>query len=293
MKLATYNIQYGVGKDGVTDLARIAAAVAGADVIALQEVTRHLPMIDGGDQPAELAGLLPDYRWVYGPAVDLDRSETDAEGRVVNRRMQFGNMLLAKRPILSARLFALPKLAPIDVQTSQRVALEGIIETGAGPLRLFSLHLSAADRRERSLQVAYLLDLIQGGPRGGAVCDGPDNWAERNGLAAPATPEATAILGDFNFEPSHPEYAAMTGEVDPVFGRVTTRDRFVDAWVRAGHGEAEGVTCPTCPENNTMHDMRIDYAFLSPGLAQHVRSARIDAEAQGSDHQPVWVELDL
>ncbi len=293
MKLVTYNIQYGVGKDWKPDLARIVQAVDGADVIALQEVVRHMPMTDSGDQPAELAALLPNYYWVYGAAVDLDRSEVGKDGTIVNRRMQIGNMLLARRPILSSRMFMLPKLLAIDGQTSQRVALEGIIETASGPLRLFSVHLSALSNRERKLQVAELLRLYREGPMAGAVCDGANNWAERNGLTNPEVPEATVIMGDFNFEPGHPEYPLMTGEVDPVFGRIATRDVFVDAWVRTGHAEDEGVTCPTCPENNTMHDMRLDYVYVSAGLASRVKDARIDSEAQGSDHQPVWAELEL
>ncbi len=291
MQLVTYNIQYGVGKDWNVDLDRIVAAVDGADVIALQEVVRHMPMTDSGDQPAELAARLPGYYWVYGPAVDLDRSERGADGTVMNRRMQFGNMLLARRPILSSRTFLLPKLGAVDHQTSQRVALEGIVETDGGALRIFSIHLSAFSSRERKLQVAELLRLYREGPLTGAVCDGANNWAERNGLACPAVSEATVMLGDFNFEPGHGEYAMLTGEPDPVFGRVATRDVLVDTWVRAGHGVDEGVTCPTCPENDTPHDMRLDYIYVSAGLAGRVRAARIDGEAQGSDHQPVWTEL--
>jgi len=41
VKLVTYNIQYGLGKDGRYDLARIADEVGNADIIALQEVERH------------------------------------------------------------------------------------------------------------------------------------------------------------------------------------------------------------------------------------------------------------
>ncbi len=36
MNLVTYNTQYSLGKDGRLDLARIADAVRGADIIALQ-----------------------------------------------------------------------------------------------------------------------------------------------------------------------------------------------------------------------------------------------------------------
>ncbi len=293
MKLVTYNIQYGVGKDWKSDLGRIARAVDGADVIALQEVVRHLPMTGAGDQPAELAALLLGYYWVYGAAVDLDRSEVSEDGTIFNRRMQIGNMLLARRPILSSRVFMLPKLSAIGHQTSQRVAIEGIVETDSGPLRLFSVHLSASYSRERKLQVAELLRLHREGPMTGAAADGPNNWAERTGLKCPPVPETAVIMGDFNFEPSHPEYSLMTGEADPIYGRITTRDGFADAWVRAGHSKDEGVTCPYCPENDTIHDMRLDDVYVSADLAGRVCAARIDDDAQGSDHQPVWVELEL
>jgi endonuclease/exonuclease/phosphatase family metal-dependent hydrolase len=38
MKIVSYNIHYAIGKDDRYDLERIATAVAGADIIALQEV---------------------------------------------------------------------------------------------------------------------------------------------------------------------------------------------------------------------------------------------------------------
>ncbi len=45
--------------------------------------------------------------------------------------------------------------------------------------------------------------------------------------------------------------------------------------------------------NHTIHDMRIDYVYVIADLAGRVCAARIDDDAQGSDHQPVWVELEL
>ena len=41
MRIVTYNIQWGKGRDGVVDLDRIARTISSADVIALQEVERH------------------------------------------------------------------------------------------------------------------------------------------------------------------------------------------------------------------------------------------------------------
>ena len=52
MRLVTCNIQYGVGLDGKFDIDRIADAVRGADVIALQEVSRNNPANGGADMVA-------------------------------------------------------------------------------------------------------------------------------------------------------------------------------------------------------------------------------------------------
>jgi endonuclease/exonuclease/phosphatase family metal-dependent hydrolase len=52
IKIVTYNIQFGLGKDGRFDLERIAAEVDGADVIALQEVERNWQRSGNVDQPA-------------------------------------------------------------------------------------------------------------------------------------------------------------------------------------------------------------------------------------------------
>ena len=50
MRVVTYNIQFGQGRDGVVDLQRIIDAVGGADVIALQEVDRFWTRSGGVDQ---------------------------------------------------------------------------------------------------------------------------------------------------------------------------------------------------------------------------------------------------
>ena len=67
MKIVTYNIQYGLGKDNRYDLARIAGEVAGADIIALQEVERHWQRSGCVDAPAVLAAQLPNITGSTGP----------------------------------------------------------------------------------------------------------------------------------------------------------------------------------------------------------------------------------
>ena len=114
MRIVTYNIQYGLGKDGLFDVARIADSVRGADIIALQEVERHMPRSQERDLPAELQKLLPEYFAVYGPTLDLDASKVLSDGKVTNRRCQLGNMILSRWPILSSRLHLLPKFRTLN-----------------------------------------------------------------------------------------------------------------------------------------------------------------------------------
>ena len=102
MLFVSYNIQFGCGRDKKIDLARIARTVAAADVILLQEVERHWRP-PNGDQAEQLARLLPGYRWVHAPSIDLDGSSVAADGTVDNGRRQLGVMILSRTPILSTR----------------------------------------------------------------------------------------------------------------------------------------------------------------------------------------------
>lgn len=51
MLFGTCNIHYGVGADGKYDVARIAGAVAEADVVWLQETVRGWPLNGGWSSP--------------------------------------------------------------------------------------------------------------------------------------------------------------------------------------------------------------------------------------------------
>ncbi len=289
MKLVSYNIQYGRGRDGVFDLQRIATAIAGADVIALQEVERYWQRSGMVDQPREIADLLGDYHWVYGAGLDVDASQHDGHGKLHNRRRQFGNLLLCRRPILSSRNHLLPKYASLGPMSIQRSALEGVIETHRGRLRIYSVHLTHLCAETRLPQVQALLDIHQRAPlEGAALCGGglEEEWT-RDGMP-PALPGEAILMGDFNMEPDSEEYARITGPVSPYGGRITNPQGFVDAWVAAGNQELDGVTTDI-----RGRDVRLDYCFVSASLGDAITATRIDNQAVGSDHQPLWVEIDL
>ena len=292
MRFASYNIQYATGRDGRVDLARIARAVDGADVIALQEVERFAARTGLADQAAEMAALLPGYHWSYGPGMDLDASIVAPDGRVTMRRRQFGNMLLSKTPILAARNHLLPKFGTLAQFSLQRCALEGIVASPRGQLlRAYSVHLSHLADADRGPQIDALLAVHARAPAEGAGwCGTRDDPGWTDGKPPVGMPREAVIMGDFNLTSASPLYQRLAGPMSPQFGRMTNLDGFVDTWVAAGHREDEGVTCLSGSLNR---GNRIDFCFASAALATGVTRAWIDEEADGSDHQPIFAEIDL
>ena len=99
-------------------------------------------------------------------------------------------------------------------------------------------------------------------------------------------PDATVWLGDFNSSPDSQEYRLITAQR-------SDGSALLDSWVNAGHQLGEGVTYfdhPLAGQDRT--GLRIDYAFISPDLAGKLKRAWTDGDAVGSDHQPVWLELE-
>jgi endonuclease/exonuclease/phosphatase family metal-dependent hydrolase len=287
VRIVTYNIQYGLGKDNRYDLARIAREIEDADVIALQEVERHWQRSGCVDSPVVLSAQLPEHHWVYGANLDMDASYRDTEGRLVNRRRQFGTMILSRLPIVSSRNHMLPKYGTLTQHSIQQGALEAVIVTERGPVRLYSIHLSHLSPATRLPQVEALLDIHTRAPsEGGAWCGGhPEPEAGWTEGEMPPMPVDAILLGDLNFEADAPEYARIVGPATTQYGRLNCLTGLVDAWVAAGHREDEGATIPA--------GKRIDYCLVSATLAPRVRSSWIDANATGSDHYPLWTEIDL
>jgi len=286
MKIVSYNIQYGLGADGRFDLKRIAGELDGADVIGLQEVERFWTRSGMVDQPAELAGFLGDYHWVYGANLDVDASYRE-DGKLVNRRRQFGTMVLSKPPILSSRNFPLPKRALIDQHSIQQGLLETVIApTDGAPFRFYCVHLSHLCPETRLPQIDVILDVLQRGPEeGGAWCGGhpdPDaGWTEGGPYPMP---DPLILAGDLNFEPDSAEYDRFLGPLAPEHGRLYSQTGLVDAWDVAGNGRTDATTHPN-------HEARIDHIFLSASLAPTVGRCWVDETATGSDHLPLWLEM--
>lgn len=278
IKIVTYNIQFGRGRDGRLDLGRIAEAVAGADVVALQEVERYWARTNGQDQPAILGELLNEFEWIYGPAIDLRVAPNHAAASDKGRRRQFGNMILSKLPILSGRHFLLPKAAGVPGLSLQRGMLEAVVGDGLNALRVYCLHLCHLMPESRLPQVDAVVNVMRQIPAQGGVWSGTAGFGWDGNETEPPMPESWVMAGDFNFSPASEEYGRLTGsDIAPV-----------DSWVAAGRDPAVDLTFLSMDGSRSA---RLDHIFVSTDLERSVVDIRVDHEALGSDHYPVWIEL--
>jgi endonuclease/exonuclease/phosphatase family metal-dependent hydrolase len=279
IRLASYNIQYGKGKDGRFDLERIAGEIRGADLIALQEVETFAERSEMLDQVNGLADLLAPLHWVFGPGLDLDAATPENPGR----RRRYGNMVLSRWPILSATNHMLPKVGLADQFSQRRALLETVIAVEGRPIRFMSVHFDHVGPDTRLPQIDAALRIIADGvAEGGAVSGLPVP-----GLPAVPMPRETVLMGDFNFTPHCIEYEHMLGRTVGRHGRLIREAGLADAWTACGNGEFEGVSFPGGEPK------RIDHCFLTPSLRPALRRMWIDVAAQGSDHQQIFVEMDL
>ena len=285
MKFVSYNIRYSQGRDGRFDLERTAASVRSADVIALQEVVRNLDAPPDKDQPARLGELLSQHHWVYGPNVDLDASTGTLNGSTEHRRLQFGNMISPAGRSPACRNLLLPRVRVIDAHGEQSGALEAIIDAPSGPLRA-------------TQSISILSTPGYGEQRSNICCRsclGSLQWAsvtgiEWMGIGESPAPTEFVLMGDFNLTPTSTEYPLIVGEADYYYGHTLTGDRLVDTWTAAGNSLDEGISWYDGSRGFEV-GLKLDYGFVTPGLASRVESAWIDDDAAGSDHQPTWFEL--
>ena len=185
-------------------------------------------------------------------------------------------------------------------------AIECVVDTPSGPLRVYSIHLSATSPRDRLLQIDYLLAWHRHARSNGSAWTGSKtidivngyedfigfDWSD--GEPPPPVPDETIMMGDFNSEPQSEEFQRMVGTFDPIYGQVEHLDGFVDSWaVARERSDDDGCTTwwPDPPGRSPGCGLRLDYCFVDPQLGRKVERAWVDTAADGSDHRPYWVEL--
>jgi endonuclease/exonuclease/phosphatase family metal-dependent hydrolase len=276
--------------DGKVDLRRIvdeARRLADFDVLCLQEVTRGfdgdhaaggLPGRPDADQFAALAALLPGYTVLCGIGADLPPARPGAA------RRQNGNAIITRYPVGPVFRHSLPWPADPAVMSMPRVAVEAVLLSDIGPLRVTSTHLEFYSAAQRLAQAHALRDLHAEACEHAAR---PSPHGDPNGpFAAVERPAAALVCGDFNSSTSDPAYGSM---LVPMPAGVPS---FVDAW-QACHGQD-----PRAPTVG-VHDhvqwpqgpFACDFVFVTPDLASRLVRCEVDQQSAASDHQPIVVEL--
>lgn len=155
LRLASYNIHAGLGRDRRFDAARIAAVIAElrADVVALQEVEHH--DVDGQDLLTYL-GQVCGMTAVAGPTL-------------LRGSRPYGNALLT-----SMSLEAVRREDISDPGREPRGVVDADLVCSGRPLRLVATHLGLRSG-ERRRQVERLLAILERRPAGLTVLAGDFN----------------------------------------------------------------------------------------------------------------------
>ena len=154
MKLITWNTQWCCGLDGTVSPQRIvdgARALGDFDVLCLQEVAQGFDGLPGapGDQPAQLAALLPGFQCFFGAAVD----EFLPDGR----RQRFGNLVATRLPVARVQHHALPWPADGDAVSMPRMCtVVTVLSPLLGAVRVMTTHLEYYSARQRLAQAQSL-----------------------------------------------------------------------------------------------------------------------------------------
>jgi len=273
VRIATFNVQHGLGPDGEVDNERLAKAVAAldADVVGLQEVDRRQARSGGVDQARLCAEAMGAAAYRFQPALAgpfrypgvrrrARRTErSDAPG--------YGIALLSRFPVRSWRAVLLPPATPwvwgrVQLGTDEpRVALAARIDTPSGPLTVICTHLSVY----RFPTVSWARGLARrtigysrGTPGGRQAEHQVDHL--RHGLAG--QPRPLVLLGDFNLRGPRP--ADRTG-----WQPLATADTF------------------------PRHDPRfqIDHILLDGGAGVHAEGRAVDTGV--SDHRALVADVTL
>ncbi len=281
MNLITWNIQSCRGCDGRVDPKRIVDVcrdMADFDVLCLQEVARNyadLPGSSGEDQFVLLGGLLPGFTPVEGIATDVLRPW--------GKRAQFGNMILARYPVIQVFAHLLPWPADAAVPSMQRVALEVVIAAPFGPLRVTTTHLEYYSEIQRRQQVNRLRELHAeaAGHRG----DGRHARKEGGPFETRPRPASAILTADFNFRADDPLHARIT------FPYSDGTPAYRDAW-QLRHGERlHDHTLGVHDHVQWPEAFACDFIFLTEDIAGRVEDVAVNLDTDASDHQPVLLRL--
>ena len=158
----------------------------------------------------------------------------------------------------------------------QRQAIEAVVETRAGPLRVVTTHLEYYSAAHRAAQIARLRalqeEVAQNEARPPKSAPSPYDPVPR--------PASLALCGDLNLLPDDAEYTQLF------------QAPLVDAWRSVRPGEPDPPTTGLFdrvqwPKGGHCRD----YFAVTPDVARRIAAIEADLATDASDHQPLRLVL--
>jgi endonuclease/exonuclease/phosphatase family metal-dependent hydrolase len=165
-----------------------------------------------------------------------------------------------------------------------RIAVEAIVRTPFGDMRVITTHLEYYSARQRMAQAEALRAIYAEGHA--YARDATVTMSDGGPFQTFVRPRATVITGDCNFEPDSAEYLRMLAP----FADATPP--LVDAWHVAHPGVPHPSTFKIYQKDKPGDpELHCDFIFVGDELRARVRDVRVDQKTQASDHQPVILTL--
>lgn len=267
LEILSWNIQAAKGVDNIVSTMRIADDIRGfsdSDVICLQEVMRT----PEHDQFEELALEFPDFECIFGAAINR---------LYPSGRLEFGNMLLSKLPILQITQHKLPQPAEPEHKHMPRQAIEAILVNNNELLRVTTMHLDYFAAKQRSAQVKYLVEHHQ---ECIARYHSPSPEGGEEQFASLAETSRSIYCGDFNLTVDTDDYRTMTCSA------------LTDCWRHIHGDKPHDPTCGIFDHVQWQEGPHCrDFFFASKDVVENVSGIAVETETAASDHQPLKITI--
>lgn len=147
IKLMTFNIHGGKARDGLRDLDRIQKLMEemDIDIAVFQEVETRISRGGSNDDIAILAGVNRPYHLIAPSIIQKDG--------------WYGNLILSRYPIIRGLVHNLETI----IQYEPRNAVDALIQTPIGKLRIIGTHLSLSifERRSEARNLIRLINAVE------------------------------------------------------------------------------------------------------------------------------------
>ena len=192
-------------------------------------------------------------------------------------------MIFSRLPVQQVFRYLLPYPADSEFLGMPRMALEAVVTTPFGDVRVITTHLEYYSVMKRSAQIDALRDIYAQGYEysKGLRVTGTDGGP----IQTYPRPKATIITGDFNMDPSDPGHAQMLAPF------TDGTPALYDGWQHAHPGVPHTPTMCIYQKINNVPGYCCDFIFTSEDVKSRIKDVTVDTDLQASDHQPVVLTL--